>query len=229
MSKIYSPAPSGVAERVAHLVKVFHPDIHAAGVKIDLISVADDDPEVEHALKLRGMPAYATCRAVDVKGRTMGRGDVEIVIDEAKYLTMPDATKDAVLDHEIEHIELQISKKGKVKLDCVRRPKIKMKLHDVEFGWFESVAKRHGIASIECKQATKLFVFHEQIFFGFINDPQMIEDPKPSPTQLTERMVESAARGEGIAGFQNLAAKHGVSVEMRAGGKSVTIDKDGVR
>lgn len=227
MSKIYSQAPSGVAERVAHLIKVFHPELKDAGVKIDLLSVADDDPEVEHALKVRGIPAYATCRAVDIKGRTMGRGDAEIVIDEARFLTMPDATKDAVLDHELEHIEIQFTKKGKVKLDCCRRPKIKMKLHDVEFGWFESIAKRHGVASIECKQATKLFVFHEQTFFGFVHDPAMIET---SPTRLVDHMVERAKEGAGMEGFRELTKDGQSSVTIRAAsGKEVTIDKDGVR
>lgn len=208
-------------------MKLFHPALHSAGVKVDLISVADDDPDVEHPLKLRGMPAYAICKIVDIKGRTMGRGDAEIVIDEGRYLTMPDATKDAVLDHELEHLEVELSKKGKIKLDCARRPKLKMRLHDVEYGWFESVAKRHGIASIECKQATKLFLFHEQTFFGFIKDAAMVE---ASPTSIMDRMVERAKEGYGTDAFKELVKDSEASVEIRtASGKSVTIDKDGIR
>ena len=225
MSKLYSQAPSGVAERVAHLIKVFHPDLKDAGVRVDLISVADDDPDVEHALKCRGIPAYATCRAVDVKGRTMGRGDAEIVIDEARFLTMPDATKDAVLDHELEHIELQIGKKGKVKLDCCRRPKIKMKLHDIEFGWFESIAKRHGIASIECKQATKMYLSHEQTFFGFLNDPLMVEEYHEGngiAQSPVKNFVDRVSVSSGM--------KDGESMTISTPGeKGFTIDKHGVR
>jgi len=174
MSKIYSAAPSGVAERVAHLVKVFHADLKDAGVKFDLISVADDDPEVDTPLKLHGYPCAAVIRAVDVKGRTMGRGDVEIVIDESRYLSMPDAQKDALLDHELEHVELQLNKKGRVKLDCCRRPKVKMRLHDVNFGWFTSIAERHGAASLECKQASQLYIEHRQTLFHFIEDPKSL-------------------------------------------------------
>ena len=226
MSKLYSQAPSGVAERVAHLMKVFHPALQSAGVKVDLISVADDDPEVEHPLKLRGVPAYAICKIVDIKGRTMGRGDAEIVIDEARYLTMPDATKDAVLDHELEHLEVELNKKGKIKLDCARRPKLKMKLHDVEFGWFESIAKRHGIASIECKQATKMFLFHEQTFFGFVGDPAMID---ASPTTIVDKMISDASKGIGTSGFERLTKDGDMKITMRSqSGKEVTIDKDGV-
>lgn len=169
MSKIYAPAPSGVAERVAHLMKVFHRPLHDAGLKIDLISVSDDDPDCEHALKLRGYPAYACVKAVDIKGRTMGRGDAEIQIDEGKWLTLPDATKDAILDHELEHIELVLNPKNKkVRLDCRGRPKIKMKLHDVEYGHFVSIAERHGKASIEVQQCRQLFMQHHQKLFPFI-------------------------------------------------------------
>ncbi len=188
MSKIYAPAPSGVAERVAHLVKVFHSDLHNAGIKVDLISVADDDPDVEDALKVRGIPAYACVRVVDIKGRTMGRGDAEIVLDEGKWLTLPDATRDAVLDHEIEHLELQVNPKSKKpKLDCRGRPKLKIKLHDAEFGWFNSIARRHGAASIECRQASLLFLTHTQTFFAFVGEARAIESAK--------RFVDSVPEG----------------------------------
>lgn len=167
MSKLYSKAPSGVEERVAHLIKIMFPDLKDAGVRVDLLSVADDDPEVEHALKVRGIPAYGCCKAVDIKGRTMGRGDAEITIDEAKYITLPDATKDALLAHELNHIELQIGKKGKVKLDCMRRPKIKMRAHDIEIGWFMNIAEKFGSASIEVKQSTQMYLQHKQTLFEF--------------------------------------------------------------
>lgn len=219
MSKIYSKAPSGVAERVAHLVKVFHKDVHDAGVKIDVVSVADDDPDCEHALKVRGIPAYGSCRVISLKDRAKGNGDVEICIDEAKYLTLPDATKDAVLDHEIEHIELQVNKKGRVKLDACRRPKIKMRLHDVDLGWFASIAKRHGAAAIECKQATQIYLQHEQTFFAFVGEGRQ--------AQLEERA--GAAAQNFVRSTQAMIGKGGIdSMEVSSGGRGVKITKDGV-
>lgn len=178
MSKIYSKAPSGVAERVSHILKCFHPELFNAGVKIDVLSVADSDPECEHALKVRGIPAYACVRILDIKQRIKGHGDAEIHIDESKWLMLSDATKDAVADHELEHLEVVINPKNKrVKLDCAGRPKLKMRLHDAEFGWFQTVAERHGAASIECKQATQLFLSHTQTFFAFVESvkPKQLE------------------------------------------------------
>lgn len=172
--KIYSPAPSGVAERVAHLVKVFHRDLQDAGLKFDLLSLADDDPDVDAPLKLHGYPCAAVIRAVDVKGRAMGRGDVEIVLDESRYIAMPDAQKDALLDHQIEHIELQIHpKKKRVLLDCCGRPKVKMRLHDIQLGHFISIAERHGAASLEVQQCTRLYLEHKQTLFSFAQDADL--------------------------------------------------------
>lgn len=169
MSKIYSAAPSGVPERVAHIMQLFHRPLFDAGVKVDVLSVADTDPECEHALKLRGVPAYAIVRILDIKQRTKGHGDAEIIIDEGAWLMQSDATKDAIIDHELEHLEVILHPKTKrVRLDCAGRPRMKMRLHDAEFGWFQSVAERHGAASIECKQATKLFLNHTQTFFAFV-------------------------------------------------------------
>ncbi len=169
--------------------------------------MSDDDPDVEHPLKLRGVPAYAVCSIVNVKGRTMGRGDAEIVIDESRYLTMPDASKDALLDHEIEHIDVQIGKKGRVKLDCLRRPKIKMKLHDHDFGWFTVIAKRHGAASIECKQASQLYLEGEQTLFAFVNEAKMAQSVKRFSSSLGDDS----------------------SLEISSGGKVVRIDGKGAR
>jgi hypothetical protein len=161
--------PDGTAERVAHLVKLFHGDILAAGVTVDLISVATDGDDPP--LMLNGYPCAATVRATSVKDRTKGHADIEITIDEAQWLTMTDAQKDALLDHELEHVELVIKPKtGRVKLDSHGRPKIKMRKHDVQFGWFHSIAERHGIASGECQQAASLFLDGRQTFFAFIGN-----------------------------------------------------------
>jgi hypothetical protein len=40
-----------------------------------------------------------------------------------------------------------------------------MKLHDREFGWFDAIAARHGAASCEVQQVTKLVEEAAQIYF----------------------------------------------------------------
>lgn len=164
--KTYSKSPSEVAERTASLIKKFHPDLSNAGVKIDLLSVVNDE-EGEPALMLRGHVCHAIVKIVGVKDRAKGVGDAEIIIDEESYQNMKDETKDALIDHELYHLEVVRSKHGTPKKDCQGRPKLKMRLHDVEYGWFNEIAKRHGSASIECQQATRLYLSHKQTYFTF--------------------------------------------------------------
>jgi len=169
VSNIYSLAPDEAVERVAHLVKCFHQPLLEAGVKIDVLTVADE--EGESCLKLHGNPAYAVAKIVSSKDRVKGAGDCEIVIDEPSYTTLSDASKDALLDHEIHHFELKIkAKTGRVKLDENGRPKLGIRKHDHDFGWFTLIAKRHGAASIECRQATDLLRGGRQTYFAFALD-----------------------------------------------------------
>ncbi len=169
--KTYSQAPSGTAERVAHLIKCFHRELLDAGVKIDLISVTTDKIG-KPALMHNGYAAYAVVRSLGPKERTMGRGDAEIVIDEEQYLKLSDDQKDALLDHEVHHIQLILDKKtGKPKLDSRGRPRLGMKKHDYQFGWFSEIAKRHGIASMEVKQAHQMYLAERQTLFAFVSEP----------------------------------------------------------
>ncbi len=172
MAKIYSKAPDECIERVAHLIKLFHSPLLLADVKIDLLSVANDDDD-KPALALHGYPCLAIIRITGVKERTKGAGDAEIIIDESRYLALDDPSRDALLDHEIYHLELRIDKKtDKVKLDCRGRPKLGMRKHDVQIGHFIEIAERHGAASIECKQATNLYLSHQQTLFAFVGENQ---------------------------------------------------------
>lgn len=224
--KSYSKAPEECSDRVAHLITLFHPGLRDAGLRIDLISVANDDPDA-HALTLNGYPCAAVVRIIDPKGRTMGRGDAEIVIDEARYLPMTDPEKDALLDHEIYHIELQLGKNDRVKLDENGRPKLKLRKHDYQFGWFEEIAKRHAAASMEIKQATRLFLAEKQTFFAFAMDTdlrqrlEMTTTPEsPADDSTARRFVRNMAA--------NLKDDGSVTIST-SGAPGFTIDKHGLK
>lgn len=182
--KTYSKAPDEVYDRAKHIIKLFYPHLQDAGLRIDILSIAGDDEEVP-VLTHQGYGAAAVVRIVDVKGRTMGRGDAEIVIDECCWLKMDPAEKDALLDHEIHHILLRtVGKSSVVILDERGRPKLKLKKHDRQFGWFDEIAKRHGHASGEVKQAMRIVAEARQIYFDFANlpafGPALLADSGPT-------------------------------------------------
>ena len=166
MSKIFSRSPDSVQERVVQLIKKYHPELHAIELKVDCISVVSSEAG-ESALKLHGYPCAAIVKIVSSKDRSVGRGDAEIVIDEASYSGMKEEEKDALIDHELTHLQVKRNRYGLVKMDEHNRPKLKMKLHDREYGWFDAIAERHGLASLECKQSTQLFLSGKQTYFEF--------------------------------------------------------------
>jgi hypothetical protein len=54
---------------------------------------------------------------------------------------------------------------GEVARDDIGRPLIKLRKHDYEFGWFNIIAARHGIASAEVQQATRIADEMGQYYF----------------------------------------------------------------
>ena len=163
MAKIFESADSTheVHARIADLQKRYHPEHVEAGLKVDVVFVDIDDRNADEstpALKLHGYPCDAVVRIVPLKQRAKGMGDAEIEIDLHRYDGMEEDERNALLDHELYHIEICRNRKTKkIALDTVARPKLSMRLHDRELGWFDAIAQRHGDASGEVQQARALF------------------------------------------------------------------------
>lgn len=158
--KSYSKCPPEVHDRVAALVKKFHTHLGPLTIELLFISSDEDGP----ALKHNGYAAAAVVRSLPQKQRAAGRGDAEILIDEEGYDKMSAEEQDALLDHELYHI----TPTGKVDPDG--RPKLKMKKHDRQFGWFDEIARRHGIHSGEVQQAKRLITEAARDYFSFMDD-----------------------------------------------------------
>jgi len=216
--KIYSQAPDEMYARVAHLKKLFHAPLFEAGVRIDVLTVADEDGD--SCLEHQGYPAGAVVRIVGSKDRVKGSGDAEIVVDEPTYMQLTDASKDALLDHELQHIELKIdAKKNRVKLDENGRPRLGLRKHDYQFGWFHDIAARHGAASIECRQATTLFLAEKQTLFAFAMDEQpALEDGSPANSEAVKNPAAATARK-----LVDSVRKLGMTMTIKSGNTETTI------
>jgi len=170
--KSYTPASEEVQERALALIRRFHPDLARVQVRIDFIFVSTDSEDAP-ALTPGGYPAQAVVKIIGPKERAMERGDAEIVIDEANWNDLTAAERDALLDHELYHLEVAMNKNGtREKRDCCGRPVLKMRKHDRQFGWFDAIARRHGSASLEVIQFKKFTATNEQLYLGltFLED-----------------------------------------------------------
>ncbi|MEA3210974.1 MAG: hypothetical protein QOE70_4031 [Chthoniobacter sp.] len=148
------------------------------------ISRNDDDEGVTPVLSHGGVPALALARVVGGKDRAKGCSDAEILIDRDRYNDCHPAQQDALLDHELQHFELATDKFGAPTHDAGYRPKLKLRPHDYDFGWFECVARRHGMASFEVQQAKVMMDESGEVLFPFMHSMESSPVPLPISTPL---------------------------------------------
>lgn len=161
MSTIYERCPDEVRFMAAALLctQPEHKPLVDNKVTIDyLFATAEEDVDGNpkgYALKLHGVKSLAICRRNTLKARALGLSDAEICIDKEWWEGANEKEQAALLDHELYHLEVKETEEG-VQKDDLGRPKLNIRKHDYQFGWFNHIAKRHGIHSQERKQAAQL-------------------------------------------------------------------------
>lgn len=186
MPKTFEPAPPTVKARANALIER-HAGLHdlwKCELRIDYLFATNDTGD---AVSHRGYPALAVVRIVNLKDRTKGMGDAEITIDAAKYIKMTERQQDALLHHELHHLIIVGDDEGKVKLDDQGRPKLKMRKHDYDFGWFTDIAELYGLDSPEVTQAKIIWDDAHQSLFPFLADK--VIDAEEVPLAAAARTI----------------------------------------
>jgi hypothetical protein len=156
-----------------------------AKVKIDFMFAyaerGEDDQPKGFALTRRGVRVLGITRKLGIKDRVMGRGDCEVCLDGDWWESETPLRRRALLDHELHHLEVVTDADGVVIRDDLKRPKLKLRKHDIEVGWFAIVAGRHGSASIEMEQAKSIMDSYGQLFWPCIDlqEPLQLADGEP--------------------------------------------------
>lgn len=203
-----------VDQMAQEILKQFetHKPLLDAKVRIDFVfAFAPTDSmgcPVGNALKLHGRAADGICRILPLKQRALGRGDAEISLDGDHWRDYSDAERRSLLDHELHHLAVRL-KQGLADRDSHGRPLLRMRKHDVEFGWFALIAARHGVESGERRQAQSIMDQWGQYFW-----PQVA---KPSPNAVPLKAL-LGTKDSGIS-----------SVTISSGSNSVTIDREGAK
>lgn len=171
--KTYSAASEDVLGHIGRMFDQYHPELE--GATIGALFVFDEE-HGEPVLKHQGYEAAAVVSITPKKQRALGIADAVIVIDRAHWLTLNAGQRDALIDHELEHLDRVISKETEdqpaaPQFDSLGRPKLAMRRHDHQLGWFDDVARRHGDASVEVRQAKQLVAMTSQLYFDFTPMP----------------------------------------------------------
>ena len=164
MSTTYERAPKEVDRLAKELIEEHkeHEMLKDYKVKIDFVFAYSSEAFIP-ALKHNGVKALGIARRLGLKDRAMGRGDAEIAIDGDWWKEATDLERRALLDHELYHLDVNTS--GVNFKDDLGRPKLYLRPHDYEFGFFKHIARRYGLASQERQQAKKMFDEAGQAFW----------------------------------------------------------------
>lgn len=171
---IYQKCPKEIYTIAQGILSQFesHKPLVEAGVTFSLLWAYGDRDEdtgevVSDAIMHHDQKALGLARIVNEKDRVKGMPDAEVLLDGDYWPTVDEPEQTALLDHELHHFALKISK-GQILHDCAGRPKLKMRKHDIEFGWFKCIAERHGKHSMEQRQAAQLMEFSGQYFWPLL-------------------------------------------------------------
>lgn len=194
----YEQADDATNERIQQIIERFHGPLHEAGVTVDCLFVHakrdDDGDPTGPALKLHGVACAAIVKINSLKLRTQGHADAEIQIDGDRWGDRDEAEQDAILDHELQHLTIVPIGEGTniAKRDDLGRPRLKMRFHDHEFGWFDAIVRRHGRSSLEWKQWETFEEDRVQLWLPFADNP---ESPKARPVRAPAKPPKKKDEG----------------------------------
>ncbi len=162
MPTTYTTADDDVIELMKEVMRRHHTPLFDAAVRVGVLMAASDTGD---AVTHGGYPALATMKVVSLKDRVLKGVDAEMVIDRRAWEELPEASREAVLDHELSHIALKKygyapvkdshgEPTGELEISFERDDLDRPKLGSVKGDWntgdgFAAVIQRHGRAAVE--------------------------------------------------------------------------------
>lgn len=164
--KSYSHASDDVLRTIERMrTEYYSPDLDDVTVAaLFVFDLEATEPVLTHG----GYPAQAVCRITPVRDRALGVADAVILIDRANWLMLGVKQRDALIDHELHHLERVVDEETDLpKTDAVDRPKLAIRRHDHQVGFFTEIAARHGDDSPEVRLVKRLLMDANQLSFNF--------------------------------------------------------------
>lgn len=231
MSTTYQPADQKVHHAAARLRKEYHKDLDEAGVTVCyLMAFAPTDKQGTPkgpSIKLHGYPCAAIVKVNNLLLRAQGVMDCTIIIDGDEWSDRPDEEKLAIIDHELEHIEVTLKRRDNeghpiFETDDLGRPVTNLKNHDFHGGGFKSVMHRHQGAALETKMVIDASL-KMQTALTFDPTPAVAEKMAAEPTMSFGDAVRKAV----AEGRLKLGADHPAAFLLKRNGQRERVLADG--
>lgn len=162
MGTTYERASNAITALVEKTLEAYHPELLKQRVTVDVSIVRRTKGKHEeevHALLLSGYPIDAKIAVTSLADRARGIADAKLVIDALAWGHATDRQRAALVDHELEHLDIVHRKPSKKngydsspRRDDLGRPMLKLRAHDWQLVGFRDVALRHKEHSHEALQ-----------------------------------------------------------------------------
>jgi hypothetical protein len=170
----HSPAPPEVKALIADRIASGHyPDLEEAEVAINaLMAFSETGPAVKYC----GQPWDLLIKGNSAKARLQGLADATLTIDGAWWADLPDAEKEAAVDRELHRLVVCRHKptasdpSDHILSDDAGRPRLKQLLPDIFLAGYSTIARRHGDASPERRQARTIRDDFGQLLWAWDDD-----------------------------------------------------------
>lgn len=205
MAKGFSDASSDVYSTIRRVRERYHQ--HLADqekgrweVSVSALFVFDLESSLP-ILKHQGYPAAAEIKITPLKERVLGIADAVITIDRAVWSQLDAAGRDALIDHELYHLDPVLDDEtGSQQFDAHGRPKLAARVHDAQIGVFHDVMRRHGRNAIEVRSIRHMLFeasqYNLDLFEGLKGADSMREAMgSPPAAGATGREPQGASTG----------------------------------
>lgn len=186
-------------ETAQRMMDQYHPELRDAEVTFAILMASpprdkNGDP-TGPAVSLHGYPCAAKIKRTPYEYRTLHVPDCLIYVDSDWWECLTTRQRDALLDHELEHLTLAVDAEGACQRDDCERPKLQMRKHDRTVEGFDIVVRRHGPAAPEHMAWTKFEEARtQQWLFGDLGP-----DPEEEPSDDDDLGVEITAGHQTVA------------------------------
>jgi hypothetical protein len=152
MSKTWEHADTTTIANLQKIRQEYHQDLDEADATLAVLFVdagTDKAGNPKPALKKAGYPCVGKASITSARDRTASLPDAIIELDLHAYNRMSPKRRLALLDHELNHLEVRRTTDGEIAEDSAGRPELRIRRHDHQMGIFHDVVQRHGQDSVE--------------------------------------------------------------------------------
>jgi hypothetical protein len=168
MAKTIEKAGEGITKLLYQIMQQDHGQLADEKVRVAVLMLtpelnADKKP-LPPAIKYAGYPVAACIGVPPAWARVLAECDAVLEIDAHRWEELTDLHHRALIDHELQHLDIAVDKHGNTRRHFDGRPVLRTRPDDWVLSGFRAVVERHGPAALEVRAIGELYESCQELF-----------------------------------------------------------------